>query len=197
MHKKFLNVGIGIGAIIIAGISFLFGIHWHGTLGDWMRENGTIKTLSCFGNNNLTETFQLDCYAPFVSSKEFVYNKEMVCHVLTNHQLSVMPDKPFYDIGLIKSDYVQFSLLVDEDKQTIQRSNTGGEMSRGLYTLVQQDDVILHGIQKNVYDDGFSKREYEYITVSKKTGRGMRMWVNVNLKYKSGNGIASDFFQCE
>lgn len=197
MQHKRLSLGMIVVVFFTVLLSFFFGIHWQGTFGNWMVEKNAIKTLSCFGNNNFTETFQTDCYVPsLVINQPFAYKTQLSCQVMTNHQFDVMYDAPFYNISLIKSDYVHFSLGIDEQKKTLERSNTGGEMSSGPYTIIQDDDFIIHAMRKNIFDS-LSINEYEYITLSKKTGRGIRSWMNIDVKDEEKSNIASDFFQCE
>lgn len=196
------TVFITLGIIAVA-LSFLFGIHWQGTLGDWKLDNDAITALTCYGNNNLTETFSTNCYVlPKQEHKPFVYTTQLSCHVLTNHQFDVTYDTPLYAIDLIKADYVQFSLTVDEQNGILERSNTGGEMAHGPYIIMENDDVVLHAMRKTVFErthpfEDIHEGVYEYITLSKKTGRGIRAWVNVDFQNAKDDGVVSDFFYCE
>lgn len=179
--------------------SFLSGLHWHGTIARKI----TPKKLTCWEHNNLWETYQIDCYYPLSKKqKDFQLSTHLECSLITNHQLNNI-DKNFqlesesaYDeVGMIKTDYRGFILDFDYPNNEIKKSRDPGEPLKEPYVIIQNDERVVNAIRKTRLDDFFGY-EYQYITLSKKTGKGIITWTNTQDYNSKQDSFASDFFQC-
>jgi len=180
--------------------SFLFGLHWHGTIAGKI----TPKKLTCWEHNNLWETYQVDCYFPLNEKQQkFTFSNHLKCALITNHQLNNVDSKyalesqSVYDeVSLIKTDYMGFTLDFDYSHNEIKRSRDPGEPIKEPYVIIQNDERVVNAIRKTKLDDFFGY-EYQYVTLSKKTGKGIVTWTNTQDYNLQQDSFASEFFQCE
>ncbi len=192
LKVTFLIIPLFIVFIAAVFCSFLFGIHWQETLGMKKLNDNSIEKLLCFGDNNFTETFQYNCYSPITTPfKGFTSHLE--CRVLTNLQMNSQSSK-YNELMTIKADYIKFSLNFSKNMTLIEQSLQPGEPVKELYKIVENNENIIHGIRNTRLDD-FHAEEYEFITLSKKTGKGMVSWIYSQDNLNSDN-IALEFFQC-
>jgi len=185
---------------ITAVLFFLVGLHWHGTI------KGKIapKKLSCWEHNDFWGTYQVDCYYPLSQKqKNFTFSDHLKCYLITNHQLSNVDEnyqsgsKSVYDeISLIKADYMSFTLDFDYSNNEIKRSRDPGEPLKKPYVIIQNDEKAVNAIRKTKINDFFGY-VYQYMTISKKTGKGIIAWINTEDYNPSRDSLNSEFFQCE
>lgn len=183
----------------IAIVAFLFGIHWHGTLSSWVYW-GKLKVnkLTCFGHNNINETYQQDCYFPAPKSL-FVMKSKLSCQLITNHQLGLYDYySKFASVISIKTDYHAFTLNIHENDKTLFRSRDPGEVARGRYNIIQNDNKSIMALRKQNISLGRKQHIdiYEYITLSKQTGAGSASGYNFSNTIGKSGGIATEFFLC-
>jgi hypothetical protein len=192
-HKK---IQLIVAAVFISFLSFLFGIHWHGTIGSEMINRRMINNLFCYGHTNFLETFQLNCHSPQVSTFG-AFKNHMNCQALTNHQMtnSRSPTHTDNEFTIVKADYVKFTLDIDSETSTIVQSPQPGESAKEPYKVIQNDEDNVQAIRTAAIDD-FYGHVYEYMTLSKKTGKGMLVWTNTDDNIPQGDSISSTFFQC-
>lgn len=192
--NRYISYGGVVLCIFIA--SFLLGTHWQGTLGRYLISTKSIHNLYCFGRNNLSETFQFDCYSPLKKFQGFKEN--LHCHVLTNHQIrnSDVENPDYNDLTTSKANYVNFSLDISYEKNIITQSRQPGEPQKEPYTVVKNDTNIIQGLRETIFSNNFGS-EYTFITLSKKTGKGMIVWNNTESLSQQADSISSFFFQCE
>jgi len=135
--------------------------------------------------------------------ERYVFSNHLSCHLLTNHQLHdvnqqyelASPTK-YNEISLIKTDYVNFTLDLNYTKNEIVRSKEPGEPNKNPYSIIQNDTKVVNAIRKTHIDDIFGY-QYEYITFSKKSGKGVSSWINTQDYSSDRDSLASEFFQCE
>jgi hypothetical protein len=195
--KIFILVILFLIAIVV---SFNFGLHWNGTLATKI----TPKKLTCYGHNNFWETYQVDCYSPLNDKqKKFVFTDHLKCSLITNYQLYNVNSKyqldtppTFNGILLIKTDYRNFNLDFDYSHNEIQRSRDPGEPVKDPYVIIQNDNNVINAIRKTKLSDFFGY-EYQFITFSKKTGKGIIAWTNTQDYSSNQDSFAAEFFQCE
>lgn len=193
--------------LLLVSVSFLIGLYWHTII----LRISTINPshLRCLGLNNLSETYQVDCYFPVTSqTQNFEFKQKLDCNILTNSQFNNggeefslhknMPN-PEYDnynnITLIKSDYRNFSLDFSQPNQ-ITQSSEPGEPHKEPYSINSESENIVHAERIFTPNDFFGET-YEYITVSKTSGKGMKTWVNTDRDDLENDSMVIDFFQCE
>jgi hypothetical protein len=174
---------------------FYIGLHWHGTLSDYIFP----KKLTCFSHNNFLETFQTDCYYPLNNKEvEFYYTNKLHCQYLTNHQLEKTIKeknslKKIYNlITMIKTDYRNFDIDINDIEEKISKSKESGESDKEPFKIIVNNNRIVTGFRKTQYTD-FAYKD-QYLTLSKKNGKGIIYWINT---IKNDQNIASDFFQCQ
>lgn len=180
--------------------SFLFGLHWHGTIAQKINPD----KLMCWGHNNLWETFQVDCYYPLNKKQtKFKFSKEIKCSLITNSQLfndnsKYQPGKQlkYNGVSLIKTDYRNFVLKFDYPNNEVIKSFDPGEPLKEPFVIIQNDNNVINAIRKTKIDDFFGY-EYQYLTLSKKTGKGIISWLNTENFNSDEDSIASEFFQCQ
>lgn len=180
--------------------SFLFGLHWHGTIS----EKIVPKKLTCYEHNNFWEAFQVNCLYPLnKNQKEFKFSNHLNCSLITNHQLNnvdknhQLESESVYDeVMVIKTDYRSFNLDFDYRNNEIKRSRDPGEPIKEPYVIIQNDERVVNAIRKTKLDDFFGY-EYQYVTISKKTGKGIITWTNTQDYNSQQDSFASEFFQCE
>ncbi len=197
MKNKLLII---IFSILFASIlSFLIGIHWHGTVSQWI-QNKKIKahSLRCYGHNNLTETYQQDCYAE-LNRPAFVMKDHLICQYITIHQLETDMKNKMVNEQNIKSDYRKLTIDIDSKKKILTRSADAGEVVKGTFTIIKEDTNTLLAERKTVIDDVFYKfTNYEYILLTKKSGTGTITYTDVDASTKtSHSNINTAFFQCQ
>jgi len=191
MKKIFISIII----IFLLFLSFSIGLHWQGTLYNYIFP----KKLTCFGHNNFLETFQTYCYYPLNKKEtEFYYTSRLHCQYLTNHQIRKTEKeknnlKKIYNlITMIKTDYLTFDLDINDVKEKISKSKEPGEIYKEPFKIIENNNRVITGFRKIKYDD--FTYEDQYLTLSKKTGKGIIYWINT---IKDDQNIALEFFQCQ
>lgn len=188
-------------SVIIFFLGFNLGLHWHG----FLYEKIYPKKLTCLGHNNFWETFQIECLFPFnKKQKTFIFSNKLKCNILTNHQFNnylenknnLKKSIEYGNITLIKADYRDFILNFDYKNNEIIRSKDPGEPNKDPYVIIQNDDKVINAIRKNKLDNFFGY-EYQYLTISKKTGKGAIIWLNSEDFNQNKDNINTEFFQCE
>ncbi|HLL60135.1 MAG TPA: hypothetical protein VK338_00300 [Candidatus Nitrosocosmicus sp.] len=184
--------------VIILGLiisAFSFGVHWHGRLEKQFLSD-PYNTIRCFGLNNFKETYQLNCYSP--KKNNFQFNSKLQCRTTMNHQMdnSNPYNTGFNEYVTIKADNIEFKLDINDERNSITRSTEPGERTKEPYKLIVNDTHLVQGIRNTKLNDIF-RSEYEFITLSKKTGKGMRVWNNTDDHHPQSDSIASFYFQCE
>jgi len=182
--------------------AFVLGLHW--TTTRLYSLKAVPKNLTCVGHNNETETYQVDCYAPLTKGQQnFTFRNHLSCRNLTNHQLDTAGSefgntgaKVYSSITLIPADYMSFTLDFDLPNKKIMKSVDPGEGTKDPFIVAQQDPHIVSGMRITRHGDIFGA-EYQYLTVSKKTGKGVLMWNNSQDYSANEDSFASFFFQCE
>ncbi len=200
VNKTYFLIFSLVFLISVIIVSFLVGLHWHGTI---VRKIPP-KKLTCQEHNNFWETYQIDCYSPLTEKqKNFIFSNRLTCSLLTNNQLMDVDKKyekklpkSYHEIVLIKTDYVNFTLDFDLQNNEIIRSREPGEPMKNPYEIIQNDENIISAIRKNKFDDFFGY-EYQYIMLSKKTGKGISTWANTEDFKPDSDSINTEFFQCE
>ena len=180
--------------------SFFLGLHWHGLIAEKIKPN----KLSCYEHNAFWGTFQTDCYSPMnAKQKNFKFSDSLKCSLLTNHQLDSVNDKfelrftPVYNaVTFIKTDYRNFTLKFDNKNNEIVSSFDPGETKKDPYAIIQNDERVASGMRKTKIGDIFGY-EYQYIMLSKKTGKGTVVWTNTQDYSQTQDNFVSEFFQCE
>lgn len=99
---------------------------------------------------------------------------------------------------MIKSESIRFSLTFQNDK-IIRSRDTGSMDPLEDYTIIKDEHNIIQAVRpvnKENYNQVYS---YEFLTFSKKSGRGMEVWQNItkNNERWTDDSIGSYFFQCE
>jgi hypothetical protein len=102
----------------------------------------------------------------------------------------------FNEFITIKADNINFTLDLNISKAEIRQSSQPGEILKVPYTVIQNDINVLQGIRKSKVSDFFGN-VYDFITISKKTGKGMMVWNNSEDENPSSDSIASFFIQCQ
>jgi len=179
---------------------FFLGLHWHGTLMGKI----TPKKLTCYEHNNFWEAYQVHCYFPLNKEQQsFIFSDHLKCSLITNHQLHnvdsqyQLEGRSIYDeVGLIKTDYREFTLDFNYQHKEIVRSRDPGEPVKEPYVIIQDDERVINAIRETKIDDFFGY-EYQYIILSKKTGKGIVTWTNTHDYNLKQDSFASEYFQCE
>lgn len=189
-----------IGIICLSTVSFFLGLHWHGMIAEKIKPS----KLTCYEHNAFWGTFQTDCYSPMnVKQKNFKFSDSLNCSLLTNHQLDSVNDKfelrsasVYNAVTFIKTDYRNFTLKFNIKNNEIVSSFDPGETTKDPYAIIQNDERVASGIRKTKIDDFFGY-EYQYIMLSKKTGKGTVVWTNTQDYSQTQDNFVSEFFQCE
>ncbi len=196
MGKGSLRITL-MACFIAVAISFILGLHWQEVTENYSLSHNSIQNLSCFGLNNLSQTYQLNCYSPLLTTFRG-FKKHLTCQIETNHQMSNSESENLRlnEFTTIKADYDNFTLDFDEGKKTIIQSRQPGEIQKPPYKIVQNDSYVMQGIRNELFDEKLGSI-YEFITLSKKTGKGMMVWHNTEDESQTADSMASEFFQCE
>ncbi|MDO8611021.1 MAG: hypothetical protein Q7R95_10880 [bacterium] len=196
---KYLIVFIIIFCVMGA---FFVGLNWSSIT---LLSKRIIPTqLMCFGFNNLQETYQLNCYAPLTKNqKKYSFKDHLICKTITNHQFRTSDTKYqfespkiYNEITSIKNDYSNFILDFDYGNNEIKSSSQPGEPKKDPFVIIQNDNNVVNAIRKTKLDNYFGY-EYQYITLSKKTGKGSLTWTNTQDFDPHLDSFATEFFQCE
>ncbi len=196
-HKIFLTVMSFIAAILF----FLFGMHAHGIFNDLIY-NGTItiNQISCFGHNNTWETFYYNCLIPR-NNKQFIFSHKLTCR--QQYWSGSYEDnyseqtKKYISISSRKIDHITFTILIDDRKSQLYRSNIGGEIAKGQFRIVQDDDEEIVALRKAKIEKPFDSYTYEQIILLKNSGKGIMVYQNTKDALGNQSSINSIFFQCE
>lgn len=188
---RYQYVLITVVVAIFLYMSFQLGMHWHGILAD----NVNLKKLTnlrCYAHNNLEETYQLSCFSPF---QTFTYKKDLNCQTLMNHQMSNDGIENIHNEFLtIRADYMSFKLHIK--KERIDKPPTAGEFDKPAFKIVFEDENTIQAV-RNAEIDSFFGDVYEYISLSKKSGKGILSWFNSRGHSFDRDSMAMEYFQCK
>lgn len=188
---RFRTIFISAVVMLFLFMSFQLGLHWQGILADNVDLN-KLTNLRCYGHNNWEETYQLSCFSPF---KQFTYKQDLDCQTLTNHQMSNSRNENSHNEFLtIRADYMSFNLYVKEG--SIDKPPTAGEFPKPAFKIVYEDDNAIQAV-RNVTFDGIFGDVYEYISLSKKSGKGVITWLNSTGYSLDSDSMATEYFQCK
>lgn len=197
MNMKFLFMFLGIGIV-----SFIFGTFWqtlyYGYFGQIPQH-----TFICFNYSNFFQSYQTNCDIPSLSQKPFHFSHHLFCQAITNQQLYDRVDAmgkpmPGKEAMLIKNDYVHFTL--DFHDKTLIQSVGVGQTRTEAYTIIKDSHDIIQAVQPVKLENLDIADSYTFITISKKTGKGMEVWHNLARtvgKLADPDSIGSHFFQCQ
>ena len=182
--------------ILIGGLCFYLGVIWHQELGFQVYLNKLpISKLTCFGINNLQETYQHDCYIDQKRNK-FTFRNALNCHRITNHSISTSTYNDKLDVLTIK-DYEPFTLSINNKDNLLTISEDRHNAAKGSHKILHDDNnsvLALRKIPVNVVP--FTN--YQYIYFSKTSGLGTISWNDITPNDDGRNSsVATVFFQCD
>lgn len=156
--------------------------------------------ISCFGHNNILETFYYNCLIPR-KHKPFTLSKKLTCRQLywtgfEEDNYSEQTKKYTY-ISSRKMDHVTFTISVDAKAKKLYRSNTGGEVALGAFSIFSDDQNQISALRKVPLGKPFFSTAYEQITILKSSGKGMMQYHNTNDALGNSENLNSIIFQCE
>lgn len=177
--KKQKNILLFVISVCIFATGFFIGLHLHGTLSLWIYE-GKIKVnkFSCFGHTNWWETYQLDCYlkkSKDMSSFKFSHNlscQELLSTGLNEDNYSENT-KQYLSFMTFKTDSITYRITIDPTTKTLKRSNTGGEVAKGVFNIIKEDSNVITALRKTPLGEPFNTIDYEEITILKDSGKGI------------------------
>lgn len=185
--------------LTILSTVFYLGLHWHTVLYSFSKIPR--EKLTCFSHSNFWEDYQTNCFIPD-RGYDFKFKERLECKTYTNQQfneeLYSEKDGNRTTTMMIKSDSVRFTLTFQGDK--IIRSHENGSMdSLEDYTIIKDENNIIQAVRPANKENYNSVYSYEFLTFSKKSGKGMEVWQNVPKDDErwTNDGIGSYFFQCE
>lgn len=94
-------------------------------------------------------------------------------------------------------DHVTFTISLDEKAKKLYRSNTGGEVAQGAFTILSDDKNQISALRKAPLGEPFFSTAYEQITILKSSGRGMMQYSNTTDALSNSENLNSIIFQCE
>lgn len=194
--KKYILLFI----IFIAGC--YVGLHLHGTLSLWIYE-GKIKinNFSCFGHSNLWETYQLDCYIKKQDMSSFKFSNNLSCKELLSTGLNEdnysENTRQYLSIMAIKTDSIKFDINIDSKSKTLLRSNTGGEVAKGEFQIINEDNNLITALRKVPLEDPFQSTDYEQITIFKNSGKGIIEGYITQGKLNIPENIRTSYILCK
>lgn len=137
----------------------------------------------------------------FLPHKPFTMKKMLMCQMITSHMAVVDLWKDTLTTETADVTNITFSLVLNEDGQTLSRAaNPGEPVLSGDHTIIQQDENTLIALRKSLLSEIKPKQiDYEYILLSKTTGIGI---IYIGDIYSGANdNILStkiaNYFQCE
>ena len=188
---RFRMIFVSAVVMVFFFMSFQLGLHWQGILADNLSLS-KLTNMKCYGHNNWEETYQLSCFSP---TQQFSYKKDLDCRTLINHQMSNSgPGNISNEFITIKADYMSFRLHIN--KESIDKPPTPGEFDKPAFRIVYEDSSVVQAV-RNASIDGFFGDVYEYISISKKSGKGVITWFNSTGYSHDGDSMATEYFQCK
>ncbi len=185
--------------LLVSITAFFFGTRWTTIL--YGISSIPRDKLTCFSQSNFWEDYQTNCFLPD-RINTFTFREKLKCTAYTNQQFS----ESLYSLKegnrttamMIKSESIRFSLTFQNDK-IIRSRDTGSMDPLEDYTIIKDEHNIIQAVRpvnKENYNQVYS---YEFLTFSKKSGRGMEVWQNItkNNERWTDDSIGSYFFQCE
>ncbi|HRN69712.1 MAG TPA: hypothetical protein PLS49_00880 [Candidatus Woesebacteria bacterium] len=179
------------------------GLHLHGTLSLWIYE-GKIKIdkFSCFGHTNWWETYQLDCYTKKPKTMtSFKFSNNLSCKGLLSSGLNEdnysETTKQFLSLMTFKTDSINYTIAIDPMAKTLTRSNTGGEVAKGVFHIINEDNKIVTALRKAPLGEPFNSTDYEQITLFKNSGKGIIQGYITTDQLKFSESIRTSYILCE
>lgn len=179
--------------IIVGAASFLLGLFWQTLYANF----GKIpdNSFTCFSLNNLTGSYQTSCFLPLSFQQSFHFHRNLSCQAFTSQVFDESiwgkGDPVRKMITLSKSEYITFT--INFQGNTLDRSPEAGEEKAEPYTIIKDTHDIIQAIRPVKQEDLDKATSYDFITLSKRTGKGMEIWHNTSEPYS----IGSYFFQCK
>lgn len=133
--------------------------------------------------------------------KPFTMKKMLMCQMITSHMAVSDLWKDTLTTETSDARNITFSLVFNEDGQTLSRAaNRGEPILSGDHTIIQQDENTLIALRKSVISEVKPKQiNYEYILLSKTTGTGI-IYTGDIYSGANDNILATkiaNYFQCE
>jgi len=188
--------------ILTGGTFFFLGLFWHTLYYGNFRH--IPNNFFWFSYNNLTESYQTNCITPPLSQRPFHFTNHLSCQNITNQYLDSKPNASDLEVTFQKDDWVTFSL--DYQEKILKRSrDIGSSQTMEPYTIVQDSHNIIQAVRpiKNMDTTGSKSLpelgSYDFITLSKVTGKGMEVRHNLGkwMNLPNSDSITSNFFQCK
>lgn len=160
---------------------------------------------TCLSYNNSYEAFQMDCFIPH-ETKPFYFKNKLTCTAYTNQSFGKSKwrknDTERNSMTFVKSDYIKFSIEFLGQKNMKLSASDGRNID---YKIIKDTDDVIQGIGTTnsprlkipipTPTDLKTITAENFITLSKKYGKGMEVWHNG--EWYGDASIGSFFFQCE
>jgi hypothetical protein len=195
--KLLLSVSAVVVGLILIGSSFYAGLNW-----TQLTKNLNLGNLDyhCFTYNNLNDAYQVNCYDRRAISS-FVMKPHLSCTVQSNIQnygndseteLSnvVMMTKADYDRGVLDLNDKQIVETVPDSTVEFDELHDG----QITYDIIVNDQDNIIATRTGIDSESGNKIQ-ETISLSKKSGKGIKSW---NYSQDSAlSGITTEYFMCQ
>jgi hypothetical protein len=215
-------LGFVLAAVVLVSCGFYFGTKFPTKNSAQKLENFTPTTitpviqpsgLTCYVPNGIPfDASWYTCLSP-ISDNNFTLKNQVDCQLQT-HQVANITGKEWqptqadmtlkpktdavYNIYYTFPDQTQFALNFDYQHNEVDISGDLEQpKDKQPFVIIQNDPRIINAIRITDLKDESLGHEYEYLTLSKKTGKGVRTYSRSGDNPNRDVVFGDNFFQCK